>query len=231
MKVLGVVGVCVLLSGCATDNAGRTEVIINPQPTWPWKKTAPELDLSSCKSGGECSYYDAYSSIMATGAYCRDVSNFYENGGNINSNTRLGVKILGVLAGSVFGITAGGSAAKAWSGLSGATNGIQSDLSDSALARSNRARVVAQILSEYTKEIKPRLEKTTIDVVDRRAIVNLSFEATLKCATLAQIEPESETKKVDDKVEELKKLVEGKTGNESRGQAGGSESSSAAPKK
>lgn len=208
MKLLVLSISFIFLSACAKDYKGGSEFIVNPSPNWPWKKPVSEIDLTSCKSGGECSFHDVYTSIIATGTYCRQVSNYYENGGNINSNTRLGVKILGVLAGSVFGITAGGSAAKAWSGLSGATNGIQSDLSDSALARSNRARVVSQILSDYSKEIKPRLEKANIDVVDRRAVVNSSFEATLKCATLSQIEPESEAKKLDDKLSELKKIVD-----------------------
>ncbi|WP_336333200.1 hypothetical protein [Pseudomonas putida] len=208
MKIFVLFLAFLLLSACAKDYKGGSEFIVNPSPNWPWKKPRSDIDLTSCRAGGECSFDDVYSSIIATGTYCREVSNYYENGGNINSNTRLGVKVLGVLAGSVFGITAGGSAAKAWSGLSGATNGIQSDLSDSALARSNRARVVSKVLSEYAKEIKPRLEKPSIGVEDRRAVVISSFEATLKCATLSQIEPESEVKKVDDKLAELKKIVD-----------------------
>ncbi|SDA63497.1 hypothetical protein SAMN03159443_01916 [Pseudomonas sp. NFACC15-1] len=206
--VIGLIGLSCILSGCAGGTAGQTtKIIVNPSPIWPWDQKSDGVPLSDCRKTS-CSDNDMFSAMLATGTYCRQVSNYYESGGNINSNTRLGVKVLGVLAGSVFGITAGGSAAKAWSGLSGATNGIQADLSDNVSARSNRARIVSKILADYNVEIKTLLGDKEPTLQVRRLIVWASMNTSNRCATEAEIEPENAAKKVEAQVAEIKKTIQ-----------------------
>lgn len=171
--LLGIIGLGCILSGCASGTGDQpTRVIVNPSPIWPWDQRGKDNKdlLNDCRTTS-CSDNDMFTAMLATGMYCRQVSNYYENGGNINSATRLGAKVLVALAGSVFGMTAGGSAAKAWSGLSGATNGIQADLSDNASARSNRARIVSKILSDCSVEIKTLLGDKDTTLQMRRQIV------------------------------------------------------------
>ncbi len=211
MKTLiGLIGLSCILNGCASGTADQpTRVIVNPSPIWPWdQKDKDNKDLLNDCRTTSCSDNDMFTAMLATGTYCRQVSNYYENGGNINSGTRLAVKVLGVLAGSVFGITAGGSAAKAWSGLSGATNGIQADLSDNASARSNRARIVSKILADYNVEIKALLGDKDPTLQVRRQIVWASINTSNRCATEAEIEPENAAKKVEAQVAEIKKTIQ-----------------------
>lgn len=214
--LIRLIGLSFILSGCASGTADQeTKIIVNPSPIWPWDqkddddndKNDSRVSLNGCRVK-ECSDNDMFAAMLATGTYCRQVSNYYENGGNINSGTRLAVKVLGVLAGSVFGITAGGSAAKAWSGLSGATNGIQADLSDNASARSNRARIVSKILADYNVEVKALLSDKDPTVQVRRQIVWASINTSNRCATEAEIEPENAAKKVEAQVAEIKKTIQ-----------------------
>lgn len=62
--------------------------------------------------------------------YCRDVHNWYEASGNQTGLAQTGIGTFGVLAGSVAAPLSTGNAAKAWAGLSGATNAMQSSIKD-----------------------------------------------------------------------------------------------------
>ncbi|MFW9082036.1 hypothetical protein ACOI9X_22610 [Pseudomonas sp. P2757] len=148
-----------------------------------------------------------YQSVIAATSFCRQVSNFYEGTGNINSRTKLGVKVLGVLAGSIFGVTAGGTAAKAWSSLSGATNGIQTDLGDEALVRSNRARVISGLLDKFHTEIRNSLTDSTTTDAERAKVVLASISVSGRCATYSQELPVDESAKMEEKVTAINKLV------------------------
>lgn len=182
-----------LLAGCAAEPA-----------VWPWKVSA-EPKLAGCT--GVCTTPEMYESVIAATSFCRQVSNYYENTGNDNSRVRLGVKVLGVFAGSVFGVTAGGTAAKAWSSLSGATNGIQTDLGDEALVRSSRAKAISGLLDKFHAEIKDSLSTNTIGDADRAKVVLASISVSGRCATYSQELPVDETAKMEKKIAEINKLA------------------------
>ncbi|WP_213941326.1 hypothetical protein [Pseudomonas sp. dw_612] len=186
-----------LLVGCNKDKAADS-------PVWPWGDSEIK-NLQGCNTA--CSTTEMYQSVIAATSFCRQVSNFYEGTGNINSRTKLGVKVLGVLAGSVFGVTAGGTAAKAWSSLSGATNGIQTDLGDEALVRSNRARVISGLLDKFHTEIKDSLSTSTISDAERAKVVLASISVSGRCATYSQELPPDESAKMEEKVAAINKLV------------------------
>ncbi|WP_437882150.1 hypothetical protein [Pseudomonas sp. LRF_L74] len=186
-----------LLGGCTTArDAGPTQ--------WPWGDSNLK-NLKGCQSS--CSTAEMYESVIAATTFCRQVSNFYEGSSNINSRTKLGVKVLGVFAGSVFGITAGGTAAKAWSSLSGATNGIQTDLGDEALVRSNRARVISGLLEKFHAEIADALSSSSISETQRAKVVLASISVSGRCATHSQELPTDESARLEEKVAAIDKLL------------------------
>lgn len=201
MKIYFVLILGLVLTGCSKLGLTKSE------PAWPWKPQI-QSQLSGCMSGS-CTQKDAYEAVLATVTYCREVSNHYENGGNVTDRARLGVKILGVLAGSVFGVTAGGSAAKAWSGLSGATNGIQSDLGENSLLRANRAKLISGILEDYDKDLKQPFSKASMSIGESSDVVRASLSTSARCAVASEALPEDVNKKVEEQVERIKSLAEG----------------------
>jgi hypothetical protein len=187
------------LTGCTKLGLTRSD------PVWPWTPKV-ESKLSGCLNGN-CSQKDAYEAVLATVTYCRQVSNHYENGGNVTDRTRLGVKVLGVLAGSVFGVTAGGSAAKAWSGLSGATNGIQSDLGENSLLRANRAKLISGILEDYDKALQKPFSKGSMSAAESSDVVRASLSTSARCAVASEAIPEDINRKVEEQVDKIKSLA------------------------
>jgi len=83
----------------------------------------------SCLSTS-CTHGQAIASWRNTGNFCRNVQNYYESRSYRANVGRFGIATLGSLAGSVFAVTSEGTASKAWSGLSGSANGIQSTLNE-----------------------------------------------------------------------------------------------------
>lgn len=108
---------CVLLCGCSTFQARKT-------PIWPWSKTTLPCQTDFC------SPREALSAFLASTMYCREVHNWYEADGSRTGLAQTGIGTFGVLAGSVAAPLSSGNAAKAWAGLSGATNAMQSSIRD-----------------------------------------------------------------------------------------------------
>lgn len=104
-----------LLGGCSTIADSFKSPGI---PSNPW------VGRTACEAGG-CTRQNALDAVARSQNYCSELREYQERGGQITGGQRLFVGVLGSLAGTVFAVTAGGTAAKAWSGLSGATNGIQ----------------------------------------------------------------------------------------------------------
>ena len=98
----------------------------------------------------ECSVDDAVLAIAKAQAFCMDLREYYERGGQVTAGQKLFVGVFGSLAGSVFAITTAGTASKAWAGLSGATNGIQTQI-DQTGPRQNTPIVVSQIAAEQLR--------------------------------------------------------------------------------
>lgn len=123
-----------LLSAC-----GSFSVVSAPRAEWPWE------DDSFC-AAPSCNGKEALSAYIKASKFCRQVQNYYESGGQRANNVKLGVGIVGTLAGAVVAPIAKGTSATAWSGLSGVTNGLQTSFDEAfslSLAVNRRVAVVA----------------------------------------------------------------------------------------
>lgn len=154
------------LSGCQTNIFGAES------PEWPWKNID---DKTMC--GSTCNPGDATREFLKAATYCRAVQNYYESGGKIATNTQLAVGAVGILAGSVIAPITKGSAAAAWSGLSGATNALQIPMQEaySASISIKRRALIA-------KNAQTDLLKYT-DAVDSSQKVALAIAMALNCST------------------------------------------------
>jgi|GEM_PF-6274783 len=83
--------------------------------------------------------------------YCQKLQSDYQEDGLFNSRFEIFVASFGALAGSVFAPLASGAAKTAWSGLSGATNGVQTafDQSFGALQMAKRRASIAKVVDNF----------------------------------------------------------------------------------
>ena len=127
-----------LTSGCASIyGQGAAE--------WPWPTGNP--------CGGSCDSKDAMTAYVKASEFCRKVQNFYERGGQRSDATRLAVGAVGAVAGSVLAPISHGTAATAWSGLSGAANATQVAMDDafsSSVAAKRRNKVADALDAGHT---------------------------------------------------------------------------------
>lgn len=129
--VIGILSVG--LAGCATFAPSQS-------PLWPW----PE-GIYPCATH-PCTEDEALKAYLKAHMYCRAVHNWYERDGNRTGATQASVGTLGALAGAVASPIAKGSAAKAWAGLSGASNAMQASIKEN-LSGSIAAKRTKAILS------------------------------------------------------------------------------------
>lgn len=135
----------VTLYGCGTPMLSS--------PEWPWKK-----EDTLCPANG-CVKNDALRAYIAASNYCRAMQAYYENSRTASDGAQLSVGVFGALSGAVFAPIAHGNTVKALSGLSGATNALQTQMGtflSSSLAASredavNKAYVAG--LSVYRKDM------------------------------------------------------------------------------
>lgn len=102
---------CLLLASCGTLNSY----------TWPWPDNTKPCQKS-------CTPEESMKAVADAAGFCRNVQNHYEFKDSTLDNTQVLISWTGALAGSVAAPIAKGSAVKAWSGLSGITNGLQDSL-------------------------------------------------------------------------------------------------------
>lgn len=102
---------CLLLAACSTVNSY----------TWPWPDNTKPCQKS-------CTPEESMKAVADAAGFCRNVQNHYEFKDSTLDNTQVLISWTGALAGSVAAPIAKGSAVKAWSGLSGITNGLQDSL-------------------------------------------------------------------------------------------------------
>lgn len=133
-SALSALAIVVAISGCSLRSAFTDE-----DDMWPYKDPRKVCTTTSCNRT------DAMVAYINAKDFCRKVQNYYEKGGNISDSTKFGIGMFGTLAGAVFAPISHGTASTAWSGLSGATNGIQASFDEtfSASVRSNRLSAVA----------------------------------------------------------------------------------------
>jgi hypothetical protein len=129
---LGIAAVALLCSCASIKTPGI--------PTHPWVGSKP------CE-GKKCDQASAIEALAKAQTYCIELREYFERGGQVTGSQRLFVGILGSLAGTVFAVTAAGTAAKAWAGLSGATNGIQTQI-DQASSKPGGPEVIELIARE-----------------------------------------------------------------------------------
>lgn len=107
---------CLSLSGCAAWFSAST-------PVWPWTSTT-----KPCQAA--CTDTEALDAYVQANTFCREVQNYYEAGGQDAKSNKFVVGAVGSLAGAVAAPLASGDAAKAWAGLSGATNALQASIEE-----------------------------------------------------------------------------------------------------
>lgn len=134
MRILIVILSTALCGGCATFAPSQS-------PLWPWP------DGTKPCAQHPCSESEALDAYLKAHMYCRAVHNWYERDGSRTGATQASVGTLGALAGAVASPLAKGSAAKAWAGLSGASNAMQTsikeNLSGSIAAKRTKAILAA----------------------------------------------------------------------------------------
>lgn len=153
---------------------------LRTQPEWPWDKEDPV----PCTGNNETNCYlkDAIDSYVKATTFCRQVLNYYESGGSISNNSKLAVGVIGALSGSVVSVVANGSAAKAWSGLSGATNGIQASM-DQAFSAVLNANRMSQVRIAYQSNAKEIIGKS--DASSAASYQNIVFSSVKMAADCA----------------------------------------------
>ncbi|WP_374419465.1 hypothetical protein [Chromobacterium sp.] len=139
-----------LISSAAVFIVGCESLSFNRTAQWPWETTQPctppKLAKGASGASGEayrCNLNDAMQAFLAASKFCREVQNYYESGGKHSSEYKFWVGTVGTLAGAVVTPIAQGSAKNAWSGLSGATNGLQTSMEQSFSSALNANRMIA----------------------------------------------------------------------------------------
>ena len=123
----------IALSGCAAIGQKSS-------PIWPWREG--DKVKNPCES--DCTDKEALNAYLQAHEFCRQVHNYYESRDNRAGFSQLIVGTVGTLAGAVIAPISSGGAARAWSGLSGATNALQTSIEDNfsgQIASKRRAAV------------------------------------------------------------------------------------------
>ncbi len=143
----------IVLPGCSSFFSAPTAV-------WPWKGS-----INICQS--VCTSSEALDALNAASQFCRAVQNYYENGGQRTNNAKLVVGGIGTIAGTVVAPVSGGSAAAAWSGLSGAANAFQLSIdevfsSNLAIKRRKEEKKSRRLLLKALIKSLMQMQVTTI---------------------------------------------------------------------
>lgn len=131
MRAVGAAIACLVVTGCASFK--------HRDYAWPWP-----ADQDICATV-PCTDKDALDAYLQAHIFCRSVHNHYESGGNRSGAAQLAIGTVGSLAGAVISPLSSGDAAKAWAGLSGATNALQTSVKEnfSGSIAANRTKAVA----------------------------------------------------------------------------------------
>ena len=158
MKIFAI-AVCVfILTGCASLTG------ISRGAKWPWPAG------NSLCADGACQDKDVLDAYLQAHIFCRSVHNYYESGGSRAGKTQIAIGAIGSLAGSVISPIANGSAAKAWAGLSGTTNALQTSVkenfSGSIAAKRTKAVADATINGETAFALAPDAKTKVIAAIN-----------------------------------------------------------------
>ena len=150
----------VALSGCAgLVGSARS-------PSWPWPNPALICKQATCDAA------EGIAAFNAASIFCKDAQNYYESGSQLASSTKIAIGAVGSVAGAVIAPIAHGSAATAWSGLSGTTNALQMSIEEAfsaTVAVKRRAKIAEKAAQEA-------------DTVAKQANTNLQVFAAINMA-------------------------------------------------
>lgn len=123
---------------------------------WPWPEDHPPCQVAACTPD------EAMAVFTKALNYCRLMQNDYEGGGKTANTAQFAVGVFGALAGAVAVPIAKGTAATAWGGAAGASNGIQLSLQEtfSATMTVNRRARVAQATSAGVADFQAAMGAT-----------------------------------------------------------------------
>lgn len=120
-----------------------------------------DLSLAPYECQHECSPDDGVKAFAQALRICTASQNYYERGGFISKTARLVVAAVGTLAGTVAAPLAKGSGSDAWSGLSGATNALQTEF-DQAFSNAVYVQIRAGVndarragIDAFEKKVEP----------------------------------------------------------------------------
>lgn len=132
----------VLFAACSCSTLSQSKSV-----KWPWSN-----GHSPC-SAHRCQPAEAVQAFVRASEFCRDVQNYYESRGFYSESGRFGIGLVGVLAGAVGAPLSTGAASKAWTSVSGATNGLQMQM-DTAFSGAVSAKRRATIATAYNDAVK-----------------------------------------------------------------------------
>lgn len=117
MKYALLLGSCFLLTACVTTQ-------------WPWADSKSADKAYQPCSSATCSEQDARKALAAASHYCVRIMEYNANSRAMLGGSRVALSSIGALSGGVIAQVAGGTASKAWAGISGVTNGMQSKMDE-----------------------------------------------------------------------------------------------------
>lgn len=121
IKMAALVAVSFMLSGCATNHKYRVA-------PWPWTGVSPCTSTTQPGVPVACDANHALVAYVRANEFCRKMQDYYAAGGLYAESGKLAISTIGAVAGSVIAPIASGTAATAWSGVSGVSNGLQTQM-------------------------------------------------------------------------------------------------------
>lgn len=131
-------------------------------PKLPWEGKEPQF----CRAAN-CTEYDVVAAFTAASNFCRELHNRYEAGTTYAGYTKATIGVVGTLAGAVAAPLSKGTATKAWAGLAGATNAMQTSMEDamSTTLALNRQSAISQAMLGYVDTIHADTGTSPLDRV------------------------------------------------------------------
>lgn len=182
------VAAAALLSGCVS---------------WPW-----EGDKALCTgSDAACTRADAMRAYAKANEYCQRVQRGYQSSGTVSRSTKMAIGITGALAGGVAVPLANGSAKDAWAGLSGATNGLQTQVDQAFLGAVAAQRATA--VNDAVVEGQAEYEKAGDDFGKK---VEKSIAMATRCVSYSLARDQEMLQKIAEPIKSTRKNDAGAAG-------------------
>ncbi|MGQ3170075.1 MAG: hypothetical protein ACT6RZ_08335 [Methylophilus sp.] len=137
-RMLTLISLSFFLTSCSTLQS----ITSAKSPTWPWKDK-PSHPCPTPDSTSACKDIDALNAYIKAVEFCKEVHDYYDNGGSMAKNAKFGIGLLGTISGAIMAPISTGSAQTAYAGFSGAANGMQTSFEESFSSSFNLSKVIA----------------------------------------------------------------------------------------